>query len=102
MITLFRCVDQHNEQKYLIETWMLSLRYEEEIEIVKNEMTAFLRSTRKKICDLQGKEKQFKLEIIKKMLSSSIEQVNFVIIIKANLINKITYILKTSYRVLVT
>ena len=49
MITLFRCVDQHNEQKYLIETWMLSLRYEEEIEIVKNEMTAFLRSTRKKI-----------------------------------------------------
>ena len=49
MITSFRCVDQHNEQKYLIETWMLSLRYEEEIEIVKNEMTAFLRSTRKKI-----------------------------------------------------
>ena len=49
MITSFRCLDQHNEQKYLIETWMLSLRYEEEIEIVKNEMTAFLRSTRKKI-----------------------------------------------------
>jgi hypothetical protein len=48
MITSFRCLDQHNEQKYLIETWMLSLRYEEEIEIVKNEMTALLRSTRKK------------------------------------------------------
>ena len=48
MITSFRCLDQHNEKKYLIETWMLSLRYEEEIEIVKNEMTAFLRSTIKK------------------------------------------------------
>lgn len=48
----------------LIETWMLSLRHKEEIQLLENEMVTFLTSLRQKISNLESEREKLNCELL--------------------------------------
>lgn len=56
---------------YLVETWMLSQRHQEEIEIVEREMVTFLKSTGRVIDELENERDGYLEELNEKRIEAS-------------------------------
>lgn len=64
-------LDSYRDDMYLVETWMLSQRHQEEIKIVGIEMVTFLKSTGRIIDELENERDDYLEELNEKRIEAS-------------------------------
>ncbi len=68
-------LDNFRNDMHLIETWMLSLRHKEEIEIVESEMVTYWMSLRRTVICLEKERENCQIILLDKKETSSSENV---------------------------